>query len=720
MKYRFYTAQMDSRDCGVAALSMLLKKHGTFLSLVKIRELVKTNLEGTSALGIVEAAKEIGFETKAIQANMSIFEMENIHYPFIAHVVKDGQLLHYYVVTKQKNDYVIVADPDPQVKVVKMKKDQFESEWTGVAIFITPTPDYKPLKDKKSSLASFIPIIVKQNRLILNIIIAAFLVAIINILGSYFLQGLIDNYIPNQLNTTLGIVSFGLIVIYLFQQILKFSQHYLIAILGQRLTIEVMLPYIKHVLRLPISFFATRRTGEIISRFSDANQIIDALANIIVTIFLDIVIIVIVSIVLLIQNIQLFFITMAFIPVYGLIIFLFVHPFERMNNEVMQANSIVSSDIIEDINGIETIKALSSERDRYSKIDKEFVKYLDKLFTYIKLESLQNVMRSGVQLTLSTLILWVGATFVISNRLSLGQLIAYNTLLNYFILPLENIINLQTKIQAAKVANNRLNEIFLIESEFEAPVVKPMLSLINGDIIFRNVSFKYGHGKNILNDISCNIQRNSKICILGSSGSGKTSMAKLLVNFFEVTEGQILLGETQIKFIDKKKLRQTINYLPQQPYIFSGTILENLMLGAPSDTTMDDVIVATKTASIYEYIEKLPSGFLTELTTDSTTLSGGQKQRIALARAVLSDASIMILDEATSNLDPVTEKKIVQNLISLSKKTIIFVTHSERIAQYVDRIVVIKEGKIIENGSFRKLVESNGAFYNLFIEEDPT
>lgn len=249
-----YVSQIDLRDCGVAALASVAKHYGSDFSLAHLRELAKTTKEGTTALGIVEAAKAIGFETRAIQANMELFDMADIPYPFIVHVNKEGKLQHYYVVYKAKKNHLIIGDPDPSVKVTKMPKERFEKEWTGVAIFLAPAPHYQPHKDKKNGLTSFLPIIFKQKALLTYIILASLLVTLINIVGSYYLQGILDNYIPNHLQSTLGIVSVGLIVTYIMQQIMSFSQNYLLVVLSQRLTIDVILSYIRHIFELPMSF----------------------------------------------------------------------------------------------------------------------------------------------------------------------------------------------------------------------------------------------------------------------------------------------------------------------------------------------------------------------------------------------------------------------------------------------------------------------------------
>ena len=710
---RTFVPQIDARDCGVAALASIAKFYGSDFSLAHLRELAKTNKEGTTALGIVKAADEMGFETRPVQADKTLFDMSDVPYPFIVHVNKEGKLQHYYVVYQTKKDYLIVGDPDPSVKITKMSKERFFSEWAGVAIFLAPKPSYQPHKDKKNGLLSFLPLIFKQKSLIAYIVLSSLLVTIINVGGSYYLQGILDEYIPNQMKSTLGIISIGLIITYILQQAMSFSRDYLLTVLSQRLSIDVILAYIRHIFELPMSFFATRRTGEIISRFTDANSIIDALASTILSLLLDVSILILVGSVLLAQNPNLFLLSLISVPIYMFIIFSFMKPFEKMNHDVMQSNSMVSSAIIEDINGIETIKSLTSEENRYQNIDSEFVDYLEKSFKLSKYSILQTSLKQGTKLVLNIFILWFGAQLVMSSKISIGQLITFNTLLSYFTTPMENIINLQTKLQSAKVANNRLNEVYLVESEFQVQENPVHSNFLMGDIEFDDLSYKYAFGRDTLTDINLTIKEGDKVSLVGVSGSGKTTLAKMIVNFFDPYKGQITINHQDIKNIDKKILRRHINYLPQQAYIFNGSILENLTLGGNSMISQEDILKACELAEIRQDIERMPMGYQTQLS-DGAGLSGGQKQRIALARALLTKSPVLILDEATSALDVLTEKKVIDNLMSLTDKTILFVAHRLSIAERTNRVIVLDQGKIIEVGSHQELMKAQGFYHHLF------
>lgn len=709
-----YIPQIDESDCGVASLAMLLKYYGSDVSLAYLRNIAKTDKDGTTALGIVKTAQQLNFETKAIKADMRLFDITGLHYPFIAHVIKDNQLLHYYVVISSNKKYVTIADPDPSVKIKKISKKKFASEWSGVAIFVTPSIEYAPIKERKKGLFSLFNNVFKNKTLLTNIVLSAALMTSISILGSYFIQVIIDTYIPNELSTTLGIVAVGLLVFYVFNSIFMYSKEFLLIVLGQRLSIDIILGYIRHVFSLPMEFFATRKTGEIISRFNDASKIIDALASAVLSMFLDVGTVFIIGIVLAFQSLKLFLVTLSVLPVYVLVILIFANYFEKLNSQRMESNSIVSSSIIEDVRGIETIKSLNSEQQRYQHIDTEFVDFLKKNIEYSKKDVLQQAIKSFIQLSLSLIVLWIGSNLVIYNKMSLGQLMTYNALLVYFTTPLQNIINLQPKLQAAKVANNRLNEIYLVKSEHDNKhSITKNLHNSSGNIHFNDVSYRYGFGKNVLSDINLTINANKKVTFVGESGSGKSTLVKLLVNFFEPTSGNITIDNQDVQQLSKKELRSFITYVPQNPYVFSGTILENLKLGNRRNISVNDIFKACEMAMIKDDIEKMPLQYDTILDEEGHTLSGGQKQRLTIARALLSPAKVLILDESTSGLDTLTEKKLIKNLIGMSDKTIIFIAHRLAVAEKTDTIFVLNNGTIVEQGTHKELLSKKGFYYKL-------
>ena len=680
-----YISQVDQRDCGVAALAMILKHYGSSYSLAYLRELAQTSREGTSALGLVEAAKQLGLETQAIRADLDLFKQENLSYPFIAHVVKEGGLQHYYTVFGQIKGKLVIGDPDPSKKVIKMPLEEFAKEWTGVALFFVPGETYTKYKEDVPGLLSFLPILFRRKGLIAVIVLLSFLVTLVNIIGSYYLQSIIDRLIPQEAYTLLTMISLGLCISYLAQQVFTFFKDYLLHRLGNYLSIAVILPYIKHVLSLPISFFSSRRTGEITSRFGDANTIIDALASTILSIFLDVTIVMTLAVALILQNQSLFVMTLTVVPLYVLIILAFYKLFEKENYQLMEANSQVNTAVIDDLRGIETLKSLRVEERRYQEIEVKFHDYLKKSLSKAKWQLTQDGLKTGVQLVSNVFILWYGAQLVMEGQLSAGQLITYNMLLNYFTTPLINIINLQSKIQQAKVANNRLQEVYVVDKEEKGKLKE----LSFKQLALKGVSHRFSYQQETLSKIDLTIHKGEKIALMGKSGSGKTTLAKMLSGYYTKSSGHVTLDKDAISHAE---LRQMVTYVPQQTYVFTGTILENLLLGYEGEVDEKKLLKVCQQADILEDIQKMPQGFQTQVSEDGG-LSGGQKQRLAIARALLSKQPILIFDEATSGLDSDTESRVMANLAKI-KRTMIFIAHRNSVRQHVSRVVTMVSGQI--------------------------
>ena len=680
-----YISQVDQRDCGVAALAMILKNYGSSYSLAYLRELAQTSREGTSALGLVEAGKQLGLETQAIRADLGLFKQEKLSYPFIVHVVKDGGLQHYYTVFGQTKGQLIIGDPDPSKKVIKMSLEDFDKEWTGVALFFEPGKNYIKYKEKVAGLLSFLPILFRRKGLIAVIVLLSFLVTLVNIIGSYYLQSIIDRLIPQEDYALLTMISLGLCIAYIAQQVFTFFKDYLLHRLGNYLSISVILPYIKHVLSLPISFFSSRRTGEITSRFGDANTIIDALASTILSIFLDVTIVITLAVALILQNRSLFLMTLTVVPLYVLIILAFYKLFEKENYQLMEANSQVNTAVIDDLRGIETLKSLRVEERRYQEIEVKFHDYLKKSLSKAKWQLTQDGLKTGVQLVFNVFILWYGAQLVMEGQLSSGQLITYNMLLNYFTTPLINIINLQSKIQQAKVANNRLQEVYVVNKEEKGQ----LKDLFFKQLDLKGVSHRFSYQQETLHNIDLTINKGEKIALMGQSGSGKTTLAKILSGYHTKSSGHVSLDKGSIS---QAELRQLVTYVPQQTYVFTGTILENLLLGLEGEVDEQVILRACEQADILADIQKMPLGFQTQVSEDGG-LSGGQKQRLAIARALLSKQPILIFDEATSGLDSDTESRVMANLAKI-KRTMIFIAHRNSVRQHVSRVVTMVSGQI--------------------------
>jgi len=708
---RIYVQQVDETDCGAAVLAMILKHFQSNISLSVIRDQAQTDKNGTTILGIIRAAESFKLESTAVQSDMNLFDSQ-IEYPFIAHVRKSNGFLHFVVVLKKIGNSLLIADPDPSDGIHKIKLSRFENEWTGIALFLDPKDEYIPIKNNHDSLLYSFKALSAQKRIITTIVFTMVLSTIITILGTLFLKIIVDKLVPQKRISLLLVVTMGLVVTYIFQGILTYLQGFMSTLLTKYISSNVLLKYIKHLFQLPISFFEKRKIGEFTSRFNDANNIIETLSRTAIVTLLNTGTILVIGVTLFFTNPILFGIALIFFPVYCILVFLFIKVFNKWNNERLEKGAMLSSQMIEDLRGMESVKALGVENKMYQKIKMHFSETLDASFKYNIWQSVQSALKESFTLLLNLLILSAGAYLAIKNQFSVGQLIAFNALLSYFFNPIEEIIGLQDELQTANIANTRLNQIIQAPREITDDNCETKSVLrVNTNLKIQHVSFEYKYGQEVLHDINLTLNIGESVAIVGLSGSGKTSLVKLLVNFYQPTRGIIRLDNIDINHISTSKLRNTFNYLPQSPYIFSGTIAENISLGK-DNATMEEIRHAAKLAEIDSEVCKLPEQYNTYLSEDSG-LSGGQLQRIAIARTLLNDSPILIFDESTSNLDLMTEKQVLNNILQLPNKTLIFIAHRLEVAKSVDKIWLMKNGQIVEKGTHNSLVEKKGIYYQL-------
>ncbi|MBN2981906.1 MULTISPECIES: peptidase domain-containing ABC transporter [Cohnella] len=710
--------QNDIKDCGVACIAVVTKQYGRQIHLSRIREIAGTDLQGTNALGLIKAAEKLGFTAKGVKGDKEAF-FSDFPLPAIAHVVIDQSLLHYVVIHKISKKQVIVADPAKGI--VKYPPDDFFKIWTGVLILMVPTPQFKKGDETKGLFSRFFGLLKPQKKLLVHIFFASVLFTVLGILGAFYFKFLMDDILPYALEKTLHIVSIGIIALYLFKIILNAFRSHLLLYLSQKLDLSLILGYYQHVLGLPMNFFSTRKVGEIISRLMDASKVREAISGATLTMMIDTLMVVVGGAILYSQSPFLFGITAALVPLYVAIVWVFHKPFKTVNEKQMEENAQLTSYIVESINGIETVKAYNAEWQSDYETEKKFVRLLRTLFKFGWINNLQSSFKGFVELVGGVVILWIGSYQVMQGQMSVGQLITYNALLAYFLQPIQNIINLQPMMQTAVVASNRLGEILDLELERSADEDKKIFpTSLRGDIEFRNVDFRYGTRALVLKNINLDIAPGEKVAFVGESGSGKTTLVKLLMNFYPYEKGDIVVNRYNIQDMNIDALRSKIAYIPQENFFFSGTIRENLVLGLREEIPFEKVIEAAEMAKAHEFINRLPLRYQTMLEENGANLSGGQRQRLAIARALLKNPDILIMDEATSNLDSTTEKAISDTIQNIGREvTTIIIAHRLSTIMRCDRIFVMENGEFIETGTHHELMLRKGKYYELWKDQLP-
>lgn len=707
--------QNDETDCGPACLAAIFGKYGLKVSIAKIRDIAGTDRQGTSACGLVKVIEHYGFEQKVVEADKNALT-QKLPLPAIAHVVIDNTLLHYVVITKIKDNTVVVSDPAKGS--VRYKKEDFLKIWTNVLILIAPTKESQKGNKKESTLSSFFRLLVSQKWLLLRIFILSMILTSIGIITSFYYQVLMDNIVPSLSIEMLNYVSAITLSLFLVQICLNFFRGLLIVKLEQNIDIPIMLGYYNHALILPMKFYSMRDTGEIISRFNDASSIRDIVSEASLTIMMDTIMAVVGAVVLFNSNRLLFLISVVMLILYGIIVFVYNKPIKKINRKIMEMNSKVTSQFVETINGIETIKAFNQEDNEKEKTDKLYKKFLKKVFNGGVLSLSQQTITMFVAVVGELVILWVGVAYVIKGELTLGELITFNALLGYFIEPIKNLINLQPSIQTAVVAADRLGEILDIAPEYSSEQGKANNKIEFEKILISNLDFRYGTRDLVLKNINLEILCGEKIAFVGESGSGKTTLAKLFIRLYEQEKGSIKFDSCDIREFSINQIRNSVSYISQNTFLFSGTIKENLLFGN-SNTNDNDLSRVCKMCELEEYINSLPLKYNTRIEENGKNLSGGQKQRLAIARALIKNPKILIMDEATSNLDYITEKTIENTINKFSANmTTIIIAHRLSTIKDCDKIFVFKDGQIVETGNHSDLLKQRGYYYQLWNGQD--
>ncbi|WP_252248842.1 peptidase domain-containing ABC transporter [Clostridium sp. ZBS20] len=705
--------QHDITDCGPACISTIARKYGLKISISKIREIAGTDSEGTSVYGIVEAAKKLGFSAKAVKVSNNEEIFEDLKTPLIAHVLIDNILLHYVVIHKITKESILIADPAKGI--VKYTPEEFFKIWTGILVLMIPTADFKKGDQTKGLFERFWGLIKVQKGLLIKIFISSLLITFLGIAGSFYFQFLIDDILPNNLSQKLLLVSMAMLALATFKIVTEFLRVILFIHMAQNIDIPLLLGYYNHVINLPMKFFSTRKVGEIISRFNDGCKIRDAISSATLTLMIDVLMAIVGGTILYIQSSKLFFVCTIPICLYLILVFGFKSKLEKVNRDVMEDDAVLTSYLVESIEGIETVKAFNGEKRVEIETKSKFMKFMKSLFKHGYTYNLQDALMNAVKGIFGICILWLGGVFVLKGEITIGELISFNALLAYYIGPIERLINLQPQLQSAVVASDRLGEILDLELEKsldEDKKVKPKSLL--GNIALKDVNFRYGVRELVLKNININIKSGEKIALVGESGSGKTTIAKLLMGFYEIEKGEIILNDYNLKDINKEALRDKISYISQDSFFFSGTIKENLQF-ANKSLTDEEMICACKKTKIHDYINRLPLKYETPLEERGSNLSGGQRQRLSIARALLKNPDILIMDEATSNLDFITEKAIQKTMEECSGSiTSIIIAHRLSTIMKCDKIYVLDNGKIVEEGSHKELIGKMGYYYRLW------
>ncbi|KIA95142.1 ABC transporter ATP-binding protein [Pedobacter kyungheensis] len=719
-KFPFYK-QPDSKDCGPTCLRIIAKYHGQNIPLQQIRDLAETTREGSGLQGLSNAAENLGFRTLGVQIDFNTL-MTEVPLPCMVHWNKN----HFVVVYKiDKSGKVYVSDPAHGL--ITYTKTEFIKSWIGenaredteegVALVLETTPtffnDEFNEDEKKTSFSFLSKYLFKYKSLIFQLAIGLLAGSLLSLVFPFLTQSIVDVGIQNQDLNFIYLILLAQVMLFVGKTGIEVIRSWILLHLSTRINISIISDFFIKLMKLPISFFDTRMTGDIMQRINDHHRIEQLLTNSSLNTLFSLVNLIIFSIVLLCYDYRLFLVYLTGAIVYVIWISFFLKKRKALDYKRFSQVSQEQSKVIELINGMQEIKMHNAERQKRWGWEFLQVKLFKLQIRSLSLEQWQSVGGNFINQMKDILVSFLAAKLVLTGNLTLGMMLSVQYIIGQLNSPLMQLIEFIRQSQDAKISLERLGEIHEKEDE-DRHEERYVSEIPQNDIALNNVSFRYtGSSAFVFEHLNLTIPYQKTTAIVGASGSGKTTLLKLLMKFYDPNSGEVKIGNTDMKNISSRLWRDHCGVVMQEGYVFNDTIANNIAIGEEI-VDKQKLRKAIEIANIKDFIESLPLSYNTKIGNEGLGISGGQKQRLFIARAVYKSPDFIFFDEATSALDANNEKIIIENLEQFFKgKTAIVIAHRLSTVKHADKIVVLDKGKVVEEGSHEQLVAKKGEYYRL-------
>ncbi|MDJ0703176.1 MAG: peptidase domain-containing ABC transporter [Leptolyngbyaceae cyanobacterium MO_188.B28] len=704
--YPFFEQQSAS-DCGVACLVMVGRYWGKRFSVNQLRSVANVNRDGSSLRGLITAAETIGFSHRPVKADLNSLARQPL--PAIVH----WQGNHYIVVYQVTHNRVIVADPAMGQR--SLSHEAFQAGWAGYTLLLQPTAFFQQAPEAKQNIWKFFKLVKPHWVILLEIVFASIMIQIFGLFTPLFTQLLLDRVVVQRSTLTLTAVGIGLLLFSLFRVAMSALRRYLIYHTANRLDLSLIIGFINHTLRLPLSFFESRYVGDITSRVRESRKIRDFLTGEALTTVLDLMAVFVYVGLMFWYSWQMALLALVIVPVFTLLALIAAPLLRQISREIFNAKTVEGRYLIEALSGIGAIKAMGIEptvRWRWEDLLNQSIR---KNFSGQILRHQLRTFSTTIETLAKRGLLLFGVWQVIHDQLTIGQLVAFNMLLSNVIRPFRHMLSLWNEFQDVSIAMERINDVIDAEPEEDTLASFPSLPTLQGRIRFEQVTFRY-HPEaeiNTLENLSFEIQPGQTVAIVGRSGSGKTTISKLILGLYPVTEGKIWIDGREVNRISLRSLRRQIGVVEQKTFLFGGSIRENISVACPN-ATLEEIRSAARQAGADQFIQALPMKYDTQIGEGGGLLSGGQRQRLAIARALMGNPRLLILDEATSNLDAESEQIIQTNLNTiLQGRTTLVIAHRLSTVCNADLILVLDRGVLVERGTHTELMAKRGQYFYL-------